>query len=226
MAEFLGFAASVGMLSLIGCLIVLFLLEAGAMKKEAVKNLFYSFLMAAGVGAAYFLTAALICQLTRQEISSPALISTIFSGEKTKQAFAALEHPAWIGPLSGLFAYAGHAAGILLFGQFETAGIALAFLMTVVSAALIKHRLQALLGDQAAKDISFLLLCFPGDVFFFLPGFMPVALLIFAVAFSLLGRRFAPSKAEKHVPAYGLVLSVSMTASAFILSGAVSGWIM
>ena len=106
--------------------------------------------------SAYFLTAALICHLHRQEIGSPALIAQIFHGEKTRRAFDALQSPAWIGPLSGLFVYAGHALGALLFGQYELAGVSLAFLLTVCSVAMVISRLRAIFGDKTAKDVSFL----------------------------------------------------------------------
>ena len=225
MADFLGFAASAGMLALIGCLAALFLRETGALSPRALKNLLHAFLMAAGVGAAYFLVAALICQLHRQEIGSPALIAQIFSGACTKRVFEAIQSPAWIGPLSTPFVYAAHGLGALLFGQYELAGIALAFLMTVLSGTLLLGRLGALLGEKRARDLLFLLLCLPFGVFLFLPGWPPLLLLIGSIAFSLLGRRIAPRKEKSQPPAYGLILALSTVLSAFVLTGAVSGWI-
>lgn len=225
MAEFLGFAASAGMLSLIGCLIALFLKEAGALRARTVQTLLHCFLMAAGVGTAYFLTAALICHMSRQEIASPALISRIFSGQKTQRVFSALSEPAWTGPLSGPFVYIAHLLGKVLFGQYELAGLALAFTLTVIGLTLITVRLGALLGALAAKELSFLLLCLPGGVFFFLPGFMPLTLFLLAVTFFLLGKRIPAPEKRSRIPAYSLILTVSMVFSAFALSGAVGGWI-
>ena len=161
MAEFLGMAASVGMLALIAALLFTFLIRAGAVKKQTAKSLAVSALTVLGMGTAYFLTAALICHMNRQEIGSPALIVQIFPGEKTQRFFAALASPVWTGPLSGLFVYAAHALGALLFGQYALAGLALAYLLTTVSIILVQKRSEALAGEKAGGQIAFLLLFMP-----------------------------------------------------------------
>ncbi len=225
MAEFLGMAASVGMLALIAALLFTYLIRAGAVKKQTAKSLAVSALTVLGMGTAYFLTAALICHMNRQEISSPALIAQIFPGEKTQRVFAALASPVWTGPLSGLFVYAAHALGALLFGQYALAGLALAYLLTTVSIILVQNRSEALAGEKAGGQIAFLLLFLPGSVFFFLPGWTPMALLLASLLYYFALKKAKGREMAAGLPAYGPVLSLTGVFSAFALTAAVMGWI-
>ena len=88
-----------------------------------------------------------------------------------------------------------------------------------------KLRSEALAGEKAGGQIAFLLLFLPGSVFFFLPGWAPMALLLASLLYYFALKKAKRREMATGLPAYAPVLSVTGVFSAFALTAAVMGWI-
>lgn len=194
MGEWLGMIAGGGMLILIGTLMLLFLHQLHLLPMERVRRILSAFVLTAAIGMLYFLAGALIRQAACQDAKSPAAYNAFFRAGYLLQMYDLLAQPAWRGVLTGAFAYAAHGVGKLLLGQYLAAGAALSWGLTWLSVCFARAGLRKAYGEQAARDGAFLLLCAPGAVFFFLPGWPPLALLLCSFAFYLLAALRAKGK--------------------------------
>ncbi len=188
MGDFLGALAGIGMLLLIGAMIGRFVCEMGWMRRETGRMLFRITGMTLGVGAAYWLFGALIRVTLFGKLTSAAALDEIFSGPYTRMMFEQTANPGPSGPASGLAAVIGHALGALLFGQYRLGAMAAAFLLTDGAACLLYAWISGWWGEKAAERTVFLLLCMPGAVFLYLPGWAPMLLLLTALIFFLGGK--------------------------------------
>jgi len=223
MGEFLGLAAGGGMLALVGVLVAAFLEQMGFLRPEKRKRLGQCAVMAGSMVGAYWLIAALMAQMNFESLSNQARITAIFRGPYVGKMVYSLLQPSFFAPLSGLFAYAAHFLGDALFGQYMFAGVALAFGCTFFSVWLVRERLFVLFGDGFSQNASFLLLCLPFAVFFFLPGWPPVGLLMLSCVFSLAGRRLEGRNIRFSGAAFHWLMAVSLCLSAMVTAGCVFG---
>ncbi len=204
------------MLILIGVLVLLFLHQLHLLSGALLRRILLSCGLTVGVGAAYLLAGMLLDQAMFQESSSLGDSSAVFSNAYLKRVYSLLEAPQWTDPLTSAFVWMAHLLGRLLQGQYQFAGLALAFGMDCASVCLIRERIRRIWGDQWARDGGLLLLCLPGAVFLFLPGFPPLALLLISVVFFFAGRRMRRLETAPHVPIVYLLLAVCGILSAFI----------
>lgn len=223
MGDFLGALAGGGMLLLVGALAAAFLRQMGGIGKRGLKPAIRCAAVTLGMGCAYWLTGALIYQVNFGKAESAVLFDGIFQGGYVRNMFYALSYPSWFAPLSGFFAWMGHLLGRLLFGQYALGGVALSWGMTFVSVLLLEKRMALLWGEETAADASFLPPCLPGGLFFFLPGWPPLALLLAAVLFYCFARRMKPRAIRPRPAFFGGVLAVSACLSAFVTAMAVYG---
>ncbi len=230
MGEFLGLLAGIGMLLLIGLLIGRFFRDMGWMSRETGQMNGRSTGMILGVGAAYWLLGALIHGMMYGELSGAAL-RQVFCGPYTQEMFEIVKQPVSAGPAAFLFALFGHALGSLLFGQYELSAVVTALLMTDAAACLLTAWMADWRGEKEAERTVFLLLCLPGAVFLFLPGWAPVILLVVSLAFFLAGKRLFPKDAAPapvpflSSPAYDALLCLCAFFSALTTACAALGWI-
>ena len=190
MDKYLGFLAGCGMLLLIGGLIAAFLRQMGVMTQAGTRRVIRCAMMTFFAGLAYFFIGALIYQVFYGKLESAARVDVFFQGPYLQRMFSALNSPSWFAPVSGAFAWMGHLLGRLFFGQFLFGGIVLAWGAVFFSLFLLQTTLERLFGLSAAKDLSLLLLCCPGSVFLFLPGWPCFALFIVSCAVCICLRRF------------------------------------
>lgn len=223
MGGFLGALAGGGMLLLIGALLFTFLQRIGAMGKGQLRRLGVAAGMTLGAGMLYWLLGGLFYAVLREPAAELSDIRQIFRGAGLDKMYAALESPSYYGVLSGLFAYLGHGLGRLLFGRYLLGGVSLAAGMTLAAVCLVMSRLSAILGEERGRDGAFLLLCLPGAVYFFLPGWPSMALFIGAMAFYFLGRKIPPGTHALPAGAYHGLLGLCAVFSAAAVYGAVLG---
>lgn len=188
MGEVLGMLASGGMLLLIGCLIVAFLVEIDVVTREDGRRLLRVILFVLAIGSLHLLLGALTFQMTRGGLGSAADYQAIFHSPSMKRVYALLETPSFAGPLTGVFVYCGHFLG-KLFGQSASGGLVLAWSITSVAVAIVFFRARSLWNERAAWNLVFVILCLPFAVFFYLPGWASLALLLAASAFVCFGKR-------------------------------------
>ena len=231
MGGLLGALAGGGMLLLIGALIVRFLLEMGWMRRETGRTLLRVTGMTGGAGAVYLLAAFLIRRTLFGAPDSPAQVDQVFVGPYEQAMFAALEQLPPRGGPGALFAFLGHALGALLFGQYRLGGMALAFLLTDAGAWLLCTRLCGRWGREYAERAVFGLLCLPGAVFLFLPGWASALLFLAALSFFLIDphlprdRFLSAPSAALSPPLYDGLLCLCALLSAVVVACAVQGWI-
>jgi len=223
MGGFLGATAGLGMMVLIGALFIAFLHQAGAVNREKIQRLIFAAGITLAMGMVYWLLGGLFYGVLFEPMASIAEINAIFRTKGLEKMYIALEETHFYGFLSGIFAWLGHGLGKILFEQYLFAGCVLAIFMTFISVYLLMSRLERIFGKQAAKNGIFLLFCFPGVLFFFLPGWVPLALLLTAILFYLAGRKI-PSR-EWLLPdnVYSWLLGISGMLSAAVVFGAVRG---
>ena len=223
MDSFLGLLAGVGMLALIGILFVSFLRQIGVMKSGQVRLAARCAGIAFGAGVGYWLVGALVDQVIYNNLASISQIDAIFRGPYLQKMFSSLAAPEWFAPLSGLFCFLSHGLGRLLFGQYILAGMVLSWMLTYLSVCLLSARLQSMWDEKTAENTVFFLLCFPGALFFFLPGWASLALFLASVGFFFLGKRFRVSKPAVNDTMYAILLCISSVLSAMVVTGAVYG---
>ncbi len=188
MGDFLGLLAGSGMLALIGALFGRFLMEMGWMRRETCRLLLRVTGMTLGVGAAYWLSGALIHATLLGGLGGAPVIRQVFGGPYTQTMFETVRE-AWITPPpTFFFVLISHAMGTLLFGQYDFAAVATAFLLTDCAVCLLYAWISGRWGEKGAERTVFLLLCLPGSVFLFLPGWTPVLRLLVSLALFLWGR--------------------------------------
>lgn len=223
MGEFLGALAGGGMLLLVAALFCVFLRECGALSPARMKRLGRAALMVLGVAAAYFLTGAVMYSVLYEPVDHPAQFNRIFRTTSLERMYAALRSPSFYAPLSGVFAYAGHAVGAVLFGQYLLGGEVLALLMTAIGAWLFLERMASVVGTKTAEEGLFLIFSLPGALFLFLPGWPPLAFFLACCGVFFLGKRW-PQQAFSYSPSvYAAVLSVGALLSAMVVYLAVIG---
>lgn len=188
MGNILGGIAGGGMLILIGVLVLLFLHQVSLLPEALLRRIARTCGLTLGAGILYLLAGLLLDLALFQEDAVPE-ISAVFSNGYLDRVYAMLEQPSWQGPLTGAFVWAAHGLGRLLQEQYRFAALALAWALTCASACLIRERIRAVWGEAWAREGMFLLLCLPGAVFFFLPGFPPLLLFLFSLLFFFAGKR-------------------------------------
>lgn len=212
MAELIGTLGSAGMIALIGALILLFLWQIGALRRDSVRAAIRICLWTACAGAGYVLFM-LLCRRT-VFLDQTQDVLRAMGGGYLRDALDGLEKPEFTRPLTGLMSWAGHGIGKVVFGQYRLGGFLLSFLCTAGAALLFYVRLKKLFGEQAAEDGCFLLLCDPCAVFFFFPCGVPLALLIVCGVFFLATRRAKPRTIRYSRSLYGWIQALSVCLSA------------
>ena len=224
MAHWIGALGSIGMLALIGGLIVAFLREIGLLSAQGRRLIVKIAVLTGAVGGAYILLGALIRQVLHGDVDSAAFFHQIFTGDYLRACFAALEGPGWPGLLSGLFAFAAHGLGTVLFHQYFLAGAVLCYLLTAASALMLHSVLKGIFGDERrAADVLFLFFCLPGSVFFFLPCGAAVGLLMAAACLFFVRKRLPRCRFAWSQEIYGWLLAVCGMLSALTVYGLVDG---
>lgn len=223
MGEFLGLLAGGGMLLFIGGLLVCFFRRIGFMRDETYSVLKQSAVMTLTVGCGYGLFSALVYQVTYGNLPSVAEAGMIFSGGYMQRMFSSLVTPGGNGFFSGMFSRIGHLLGAMLFGQYLLAGIALAWCMTFSGTWLLLSGIKKMTDKIPASNAVFIILCLPGAVFLFLPGWPPIAFLLLSAVLFFLARPIAANKIKGNASCYGWLLAVSVILSAAVTVGAVQG---
>lgn len=224
MSEVLGVLAGSGMLLLVFVLVVAFLRQIGLLTEEKCRQLGRISLMVSLCGLFYWGLGALICQVLYESLDSAAKIRQIFGTPYLQRMYDALETPVWIGPLSTPFVFLGYITGKILFGQFLLGGLCWAFLLTLLGVWLFYRRLSVLQGKKMAEDAAFLLLCLPGSVYFFLPGWAPVFLALAAGAFFIAAGKKPAKRTLSYSPTgYAVLLALSGMLSAAVTAMVVMG---
>lgn len=223
MGEFLGVLAGGGMLALVAVLFFAFLRECGALSPASGKRLGRAAATVLGIAAAYLLAGAVMYAVVYEPADNPAEINRIFRTPSLERMYAALRAPSFYAPLSGLFAYLGHAVGTVLFGQYLLGGEALSLLLTILGAWLLLERLGPLVGGKAAEEGLFLLFSLPGALFLMLPGWPALAFFLVSGGVYILGRRWPERIVSYSSSAYATVVSVSALLSAAVVYLAVTG---
>ncbi|MBQ7655193.1 MAG: hypothetical protein IJS41_01650 [Clostridia bacterium] len=216
MGDIFGFLAGGGMVALVAALIVAFLRQMGWMKPDAARLLGGSALMTCCAGIIYLMAALLFHLAVYGSIENEMDLSALFHGPYMRTLLPALSGPEGVGPVSAVFAWLAYALGSVLFGQYEFSGMLLAWTMTGAALFLFQRRFQKITDGKTARDAAFLLLCLPGGVFFLLPGWAPLCLLICAIAFYLVGRRLPAWKPRLSPVGYGWALSLCAVLSAAV----------
>ena len=211
------------MLLLILALVVCFLHQIGAMKKDTALLLARCCGMTLCAGSAYILLGALISKVIYHAPASPAFIDEFFRGPYLQSMFLALKQPAWFRPVSGLFAWMGHGLGAVLLGNPVLGGQALCWSFTGLGLFLLEARLRARLSPQAADSAALLVLAFPGAVFLFLPGWPSMAFLLACCAYFFFGKAVPLPRRALHPALYSAGLAVCSVLSAAVVAGAVFG---
>ena len=223
MGGLLGWLAGCGMLMLIGILLLLFLRDIHVLPGALAKAIAVTGLQALAVGMLYLFACMLLRQAMYQDVESAEDFARFIPGGYWQEMAGLLKSPAWRRPLTSLFAYSGHFLGNILFGQYLSAGWALAFLLTILSAVLVFIRLRACIGGEGAAQCVFLLLCLPSSVFCFLPGWPPMAALLIACLFFFLGRLIPRRAVVLPRPVYIAALAASGVLSAFSVAALTLG---
>ncbi len=222
MGEFLGAAAGLLMLALVGLLFIRFLVRAGALKPGAARRLGRAALLL-GVAAGMHLGIAALLRSVIYGLTDITRLDAVFPAASVQKVLAGLRSPSWEGPLSGLTAHLGHAMGKLLFGRYVLGGLLVSFGIDWAACVLILARGERLLDAGRAERGLFLLLCMPGAIFCLLPGWACLALLGGALLFYFLGKRL-PARAWKMPDAlYGALLALAGMLSALLAFGLISG---
>lgn len=223
MAELLGFLAGSGMLALVAALVIAFLKEMNWVSAASASRAGRTVLICAGTGLCYLLFSGLYFQVFHSDTAGTIAYDTLFQGPYIQGMAHALEQPAHMDALSMLFAWAGHLAGQVLFGQYRLAGLYLAWGITAVSLTLIQSRLTQWLEEDTVQEFAFLLLCVPGGILFLLPGSASLVLLLFSILFYFLGKRLPGSKRMISFSFSGWVIAfLSMLSAAFTI-GMING---
>lgn len=223
MADAIGILGSVGMLALIALLILSFLREIGAVRRETVRLILRSAFVTAAVGGCYGGFALLVRQVIHADLASGQNALALMGGPYLHGALSALESPNWQYPLTGAFSCVAHALGQVLFSQYALAGFFLAYLMTTAAVCLIRKRLEEMKMGETAERAVTLLLSLPFGVFFFLPCGAPLGLLIAACGFYFLGRRLAGRRLSVPYPVYSCALVLSAALSAAVVYAMTEG---
>ena len=110
-----------------------------------------------------------------------------------------------------------------LFEQYLFAGAVLAISMTLISVCLLICSLEKIFGEGAAQKGAFLLLCLPGALFFFLPGWAPLALLLVSILFYFAGKKIPSSAWRMPESLYSWLIGIAGMLSAAVVLGTVMG---
>ena len=103
-------------------------------------------------------------------------------------------------------------------------GLLLAWCMTWISLCLLQIAARNFFDEKTGKDLAFLIVCLPGALFLFLPGWLPLIFLTVSVGVWIAGKKNR-KKWETPIPPalYGWMIAVFMTLSAAVTAGAVFG---
>lgn len=222
----LGALAGGGMLVLIGLLITYFLMEMKWLSRENVKWLGRCFAAVLGACILYRLLGALCYFVFYEPVGNAAEYQMIFRSPGLEKMYALLKSPSWQGVATGAFAYIGHGLGKVLFGQYAFAGEVLAFFCSFSGYVLISFRLQCFWGKETGEKMSFLILCMPFSVYFFLPGWIPLTFLVSAMAFFFLGLLLQEKRFSIPDSVYSLIISVFSLLSASMVYMLATGRLM
>ena len=217
MGEFFGILAGGGMLLLIAALLLRFLLDAQAVKKERARALVRVGEITLMALCLYYLSATLMRSALFGDVESVGEIDKSFQLTYLHTLLGYLRQPEWYAPLSGFFAYLGHGLGRLLFGRYVLGGVLLSFLFTFAGACLLFLRLRRLLHEKTAEDGIFLLFCLPGAVFLFLPGWPSMAFALAGLCFYLAGKRLPRREFSCPPPLFSWVIAVCAMLSAAVV---------
>ncbi|MBQ9264811.1 MAG: hypothetical protein IJ189_11485 [Clostridia bacterium] len=221
MAGLLGALAGGGMLMLSGILFFAFLLEVGAVDRAACRCFLRLTLTTVSVGCLYFLFGALVHQVLRYDLADAADYTHFFRNDALVRAYEGLEQPGREGFLTHIFVLLGHGVGRLLLGQYASGGWVTAWGMTCLALCLLYARLRAWMDEEVAGKAAFMLLCLPGSVFFFLPGWPPLALLLLALIFYFAGKGLPVRLFQVH-PVVGQVIAVICMLSSACVTAALA----
>ena len=221
-----GALAGGGMLLLIVLLVGAFCREMGWLKEKRMGRLLKCLASVMGACIVYRLAGALMHFVTYGPTGDVTEYHIIFLTRELTEMYRALNAPFFPGLLRGVFVYAAHGLGKVLFDQYLLAGEVLAFACVFSGTALIQARLDGLIGEKGADQAGFLALCLPVSVFLFLPGWGPVAYVLFALAFFILGRWLPRREYALPEPGYGLLLALSSVLAAVMVYCLVTGRLM
>lgn len=202
------------MLLLVAFLVITFCLEMGWVSKENVRWLLKSLGVTLAVSLVYRVLGALFYFVAHEPNGSIADYQLIFQNDALRETYMCIEVPALGRGLTGVFAFAAHGLGKVLFRQYSFAAEVLAFLCTSSAMALLLVRLQCLFGRKSGEEISFFVLCLPVGVFFFLPGSASLLLLAGALLFFFLGKFIPPRTVTIPHHLYSLLLVASSLGAA------------
>ena len=223
MSGWLGALAGGGMLILICVLVFAFLRQIGRVGQGFAQTAGRVAAAVLSAGVVFFGLGALLQQVIFQNLESAADYPVYFHTEYLSRVYEAVQEPRWLGPLTGVFVFAAHGLGRVLFEQVTLASIVLSWGMTMIAAGLVFCRLRGIWPSRAAWRGVFLLLCLPGSVFFFLPGWPPMALLLVAALFFFLGKKLPAGQVRLSDAGYFTILSVSALLSSFVMAALVLG---
>ena len=218
---FIGALGSLGMFFLIGALFFTFLKEIGVICREKAKDILQLSLAVLAVGLVFWLGGGVIHAAVYGPNSTQLTdIPSLFRTKALEKIYACLETPDWCGPFSGLFVYAAHGMGKILFGKYLLAGMLLSLCLTLAGSSLCMERFRDIFGREKAKDALFLLLSFPGSCFLFLPGGASMAFFLLSLLFFYLGKRIPKMKYQG---GFAFLLSLNGICSGALLFAVVTG---
>ena len=223
MGVFLGLLAGVGMLVLIAALIIRFLRQIGLLKESTCAALWDSGLTVLGIGCAYWAFGALMYQILYGNLDSLTHIEAIFRGSYMQRMFAALANPGGLLPLSAVSAWAGHIVGRLLFDHNTLGGMAFTWCILFLGTSLIRIRLEGTWSREETGGAVHLLLCLPGAVFLFLPGWPSIAFFLASLVFFFAGKKHKIPAPHFSPAVYGWAAAVCAVISAAVIAGCVHG---
>lgn len=223
MGAFLGALAGGGMLLLIGALMAVFFKQMGWLRQEGIRLLLRGALITGATGCVYWLSGALISQTVYGGLESVADPAGIFRGPYVQDMLEALKEPGGQDVISGVFAYLGHGLGAVLLGQFILGGMLLAFLCVLGGVTLVMARARKLWGQACAEALAWLILWLPFGVFLFLPGWPPLAFLLIAMGFFILGKKEKPRQIVCGSSAFKILWTVCVLVSMAVTAAVALG---
>jgi len=222
MADLLGFLAGGGMLVFIGALFLRFLLEIRVVQADTCRLIRRGTILTLCAGAVYWLCGGLTNRVMTASMESIGRFDQVFHGPYIQHMFSALQKPEAIDPVSGVFVMLARIMGTLLFGRYQSGGLLLAWALTAFGSCMLLAAVTKIAGKEAGEYAVFFMLCLPGAVFFFLPGWAPFLPPLIGGGSMLLARK----KEAFHCPRLSdirlsLIISVSAMLSAAVTAGLV-----
>ena len=245
MAKALGIIAGFGMLALIGMLICAFLFQIRVIrtpsvflkerKRDAAKPrrpLLRRVLKTVGAVAAAVcvnaLAAGLFIAVLFSRRSDFRNLSSLFPGPMTQRMVQAMRAPEAAG-FFGWIAMPGVLLGKAIGAQPFACGALISILSTAAALCLITARFQQITDEDWTDGALMCLLCLPGFIVFFLPGWPAAALLVIAALFCFLGSHISKKPKPRHggntafSAFFGWIVGTEAALSCAVIAGMVWG---